>query len=187
MMPGRDIVEKASPILKIASGGIYLTFAVFFIVMAVELYTGNVYLTPAITSYLPILMYLLPVAVLLSFVGWYFSRRAPSYPDIFMTVSSALLVAGYLIMWAFAGASFEGLLYNWIYWVPPMISLMLGVYSMTGIGIVSPKPGPLESLFDEASRRALRPIGRASGPYQAIPLTYGDREERRSRRALRSI
>jgi hypothetical protein len=101
-------MEKASPILKIASGGIYLTFAVFFIVMAVELYTGNVYLTPAITSYLPILMYLLPVAVLLSFVGWYFSRRAPSYPDIFMTVSSALLVAGYLIMWAFAGASFEG-------------------------------------------------------------------------------
>lgn len=186
-MPRQDAMEKISSVLKIVSGVVYLIFAIFFIIIAVELYTGNFYLTPTISLYIVYLMYLLPVAVLLSFIGWYFSRRAPSYPDVFMTVSSALLIAGYLILWAFTGASFQSLLFDWIFWVPPTISLMLGVYSLTGIGIVSPKPGPLESLFEEGGRRALRPLNQTSGSYQTIPLALGDSEARRSRRTLRRI
>jgi hypothetical protein len=53
-MPRQDVMEKASSVLKIVSGVVYLIFAIFFIIIAVELYTGNLYLTPTITFYIDI-------------------------------------------------------------------------------------------------------------------------------------
>ncbi|RLE66368.1 MAG: hypothetical protein DRJ38_01935 [Thermoprotei archaeon] len=188
-MKGKSLLERLSPFLMFLAGGIYLVFAAYLLIMAIDAYQGGLSdIINALEPYMAYLVYLIPVALALGFLGWYFGAGRSPTATIVMTIGSATLLSSFLIYWGITGALFDTLVAYWIYWVPPAINLLLGAYAIIGApGVTAPPPSALEALLPPKRRRTLRsayPRG-YSAHYRAI--RFSEPEEITRRRALRRI
>lgn len=179
-------LRRLAPAFMYIAGAIYLVFAAYLIILALDAYQNMGDLIAILTPYFAYLVYLIPVALALGFAGWYFGGKSYPSANLFMTIGSATLLAGFFIFWAVYGAYLEDLLALWIYWFPATITLILGAYNLTGkTGLVTPPP-TLETLI-EKHRRTIRPIAAAEfhSGFRALRPMSAEIEPRR--RTLRRI
>jgi len=183
-----SLLSRLAPLFMILAGSVYLVFAAYLLIMAIDVFQGGLSdIIGILEPYMQYLVYLIPVALALGFTGWYFGAHRSPTAILVMTIGSAALLAGFLIYWGVTGALFDTLLAYWVYWVPPAINLLLGAYAMIGApGVTAPPPSALEALLP-SRRRALRLAHSFdySAHYRAIrPLEL---EEVPRRRTLRRI
>lgn len=184
MARGSSLAARLAPIFLYAAGAIYLVFAAYLALRVIHAYQP-IDIIDLIAPYFEYAPYLMPVALLLGFLGWYFGGGAHNIANLFATISAAALLASFFVYWAIIGATLDVLFGLWAYWIPPAVNLILGAYALTSKAGLTPPPSALEPLFENERRRALRPISNApAGAFQTIERA--DFEARR-RRALREV
>lgn len=178
--------KKIAPTLMYISGAIYLVFAAYLVILTIDQYQGGLGgIISLLEPYFAYGIYILPIALVLGFVGWYYGGATSPSANLFLTIGSATLMGSFFIYWALTGALLDTLFALWVYWIPSAINLILGAYVLAGKSMVTPPPSVIEPLF-EKHRRALRPTYQSSKTkYQAIrPINYDELDVKR-RRILR--
>lgn len=184
----RSSLARLAPGFLYAAGAIYLLFAAYFVILIINVYSDLGDVVNLLDFYINYLVYLMPVALLLSFIGWYYSGRALTSAMLFMTIGSASLLASFLIFWIILGASLTMLLFSWVYWLPSAITLLLGGYTIANPPSMHHLPlSVIEPLF-ENRRRALRTTSTYAWTYQSLQSTRLDTHDKNYvRRTLRRI
>jgi len=176
-------IRKLSPILMYVSCAIYFFYAVILTILAINVYQDLGEVVGMLQPYLEYAAYLIPIAMVAGFIGWYFGGAGKSTASLFMTIGSATLLGSFLIYWAFMGATLEPLFTLWMYWIPPAVNFILGAYMLTGRSPISPPPSAIEPLF-EKERRVLRTSSMPRTYYHSYMLNV---ENERRKRVLRTI